>query len=176
MPTNTFVWHLFSVFYCLSQCNNTFLMIYYGINCLFTKVSPFLRLWQTIINKSDYLHWIKYTRQIYQLYTNKHIHTKMNWNNANITHTAECCRQKLLKKVTQVWWFSEMWRKSARTLVDGNVVLLRKFVPKKGRKVRKNEHLKQNTASLPVFVDVLFWEPQTRRKNSFILISVLITV
>lgn len=150
-------------------------MIYYGINCLFTKVSPFLRLWQTIINKSDYLHWIKYTRQIYQLYTNKHIHTKMNWNNANITHTAECYRQKLLKKSRKFDGLAKCEEK-ARTLVDGNVVLLRKFVPKKGRKVRKNEHLKQNTASLPVFVDVLFWEPQTRRKNSFILISVLINV
>lgn len=83
------------------------------LNCLFTnKGTLFCTFWQNIINKSDYLHWVKYTRQIYQLYTMKH--TKMNWNNANITHTKPRFEGKSYTgKVTQVWW---LCKRKARAL------------------------------------------------------------
>lgn len=133
---------------------------------LFTnKATPFWRFWQHIINKSDYLHWIKYTRQIYQLYTIKHTPRWTEIMPISHTNKAEVWWQKLhtgKKHVTQVRWFSK--RKSARTLVDGKLFYKGNLYQKKGRLEKMNTFNKQ-PASLPVFVDVLFWEPQIHAKT-----------
>lgn len=76
--------------------------------------------------KIDYLHWIKFTRKLYQLQQPTQTPMKTNWNNANITDThthANRDRTGQTRKVTRVWWLAITRRKmaSASHLVDGKL-------------------------------------------------------